>query len=1839
MNGPMKSLSASFLVATILLAAVVTAQAQAPKAGDAKAASKGPSAIVEAYPKDETNNISEWQEFALRFAKPIDTKSLRGEAMCNIKDTGNLVGVTLLSGDARTKLLAQAKMPDTPEVLTLRCITRVPFKSNVTIEFSDKVKDRNGASINASSVGYTVLGDTGYRVMCERSNARAECIGFRPITVRFDSPIDLKQRDNIVLKAQDGKVYKPAPITPDDYDTETDVTFKTLLPESTRFELVLPASMRDRHGRAVGVTTGNDRIPYFVRTGEYPPLVKFSGRFGLIEREANNPSAAGLLPLTVRNVDAPAANTAATTSTQLRTLHVTTEADIIKWVAKINGRGESSGDSAGGLGDEDDGGQSVGEGEQKKDSRSLSVLEKEKASTVSTLPKQLQAKEFEVIGVPLAKPGFHVVEVKSAKLGNSLLPERTPMYVRTSALVTNLAAHLKIGTNGSLVWVTQLSTGKPVAKARVSVRDCQGKSLWVGDADNNGVAMIRAALPAPNYECPTFAFASSGDDLTFVQSNWQQGIERWRFNFRESDGDNPGGFVLHTVFDRTLFKPGETVSMKVLAREDSATGLKLPNLAVLNKTYNKAVLVHVGSGDQVEQSLTWQKNGSSTAEWKIPKGVKQGLWEVMVSGQQTGSIRIGEFKIPLSKGEIEFGKFNPVMPKEVPVMLALNYLAGGPLMNAPVKVRARVVPRAFDPEGFEQFEFADLANLRKLGKGNWQTLMDGDDGTWAGGWRSRSRYVRGETIELPTQDITLNDKGTARVLLKGLEKISGVQSLVSEMEFADPNGEIQTVSARTPVAASGVIIGTRAKDWIGRAGSPMTIEVAAVDVEGKPRSGVAIDVVTKLKITLSHRARAAGGFYTYQNRDEIRPLKAQCGGRTDNRGIVECTVTPDAAGNIIFAARAKDSAGNAVLASRDVWIVGKDAWWFEQEDHDRMDVVADKRQYNVGDTATLQVRMPFQKATALVAYERSGVMDYAVTELAQNASVVQVPIRDTFAPNVFVSVLAVRGRTDAPAPTAMIDLAKPAFKLGIVNLKVGSQRHQLKVQVTTDKASYQVRDKVKVKVRVTRPDGKPLGEGAEVALAGVDEGLLELMPNKSWDVLTGMMRERGYGVETSSAQMHVVGRRHFGKKALPAGGGGGKSPTREVFDPLLKWQARLVLNANGEAETEVPLNDSLTRFRIAAVATAGDSFFGDGSAAVTANKDLQMFSGVPMVTREGDQYRARLTVRNASPRVMSVSVNATMTERIAGAAAKAANLPEQKLSLKAGESAEVLWDAAVSKDATGAEWLFKGQEQGGTGNDALKITQTVITSVPVVSYEQNITEITEPSKPFFQNVNLPATALAGRGELKVLFQPTMIPDVEGIRAYMRSYPFWCLEQRTSKSVALRDARLWGVIADSIDTYLDADGLADYFPGSTAFSSRTGWPSLTSYVLSASQDAGFEVPTAARDRMLSGLDSYVSGRLNRTRSYIKDPQYVQLQKLAALEALARYGKVKQSHLDALKLDIPSLPTSGLISLLNATSSTAKGNEMRDQQRLAAQTTAELRKRIKLDGSSHPWAEDKASANRWWMMADGSTNTVRLLLAATKSAEWRNDVPQIAKSAQASKERGHYWMTTTNVWATIAFEAVAKASGSGNTTGVTAVVLGSTTKVFDWAKNPNGGEMSVAWPTDAAGKTLPLAIAHEGKGKPFVTVTQTAAVPVTTMVNRGFDLKKTITPVQQKVAGQWSRGDIMKVRLEFKAKDQNGWVVIDDPIPPGATILGSGLARDSAILNTNNNDNYWTRPLYIERTFDSYRAYYEHVWPSITFVEYNVRLNTEGTFEMPRTHIEAMYSPTNYTDIPNAKLVVK
>lgn len=107
----------------------------------------------------------------------------------------------------------------------------------------------------------------------------------------------------------------------------------------------------------------------------------------------------------------------------------------------------------------------------------------------------------------------------------------------------------------------------------------------------------------------------------------------------------------------------------------------------------------------------------------------------------------------------------------------------------------------------------------------------------------------------------------------------------------------------------------------------------------------------------------------------------------------------------------------------------------------------------------------------------------------------------------------------------------------------------------------------------------------------------------------------------------------------------------------------------------------------------------------------------------------------------------------------------------------------------------------------------------------------------------------------------------------------------------------------------------------------------------------------------------------------------------------------------------------------------------------------------------------------------------------------------------------------------------------------------------------------------------------------------------------------------------------------------WVVVSDPVPTGATLLGRGLGRDAVIAATAlaasgaARDDRRVAPSFEERTFDAWRGYFEWLPRGRHVVEYTLRLNASGRFGLPPTRAEAMYAPETFGETPNAALEVQ
>jgi len=1837
----------------------------------------GPS-VVGSWPSSY-ETIDEQQTFVLQLNGAATPQSLQEHVHCRAKDVGERIPVRVLD-EAQTKNVIQALgLPSPANYAALECNRRLTAGSDMQLVYGAGVQMANGvANKNTKTLNFKVREAFTAEMHCQRERANAGCLPIRDVVLSLTAPVAEAQIKQVHLLFN-GKKIAPV-LDKESKDTFSELRFSAPFEPLGKYQLVLPEKFQDDAGRDL---VNASAFPITITMGETPPLVKFGAApFGVLERFAEGEDGVGVLPVTVRKVEAMDVR-ASGAGAQVRNLRLTNDADIIRWWDLVQRYDRSS----------------VNRKQAQRDlktrlpapldeydnyavaTRTVSLLQGQAGVQSLSLPKSKDGdpRPFEVVGIPLAEPGFHVLEVESPLLGSALLDERLgtqrSMFVRTSALVTNLAVHLKLGREGSAVWVTSLDKGLPVANAKVQVSDCRGKAHLNGKTDAQGVLLLpdldKSAPRCDAHEGSNQWFVSARhsdkgvEDTAFVWSNWQRGIESWRFNIPVAWG-NQAERVVHTVFDRNLVRVGETVSMKHFVRTQVLQGLALPQDWPVEQ-----VITHVGSGQQYRQPLQWNAthNGGRNAisNFAVPAAAKLGLYTVELrwsssaeGGQrvmQSGEFRVEAFRLPVFQGSVlPVEKAALVQPKELPVAVSLNFINGGAASGHKVQVSALLRAHSVS---FERWRGYSFSPPRSPG----QVDREYDDVS-----SEASRLVADKL------SLTLDKQGQGQIKLPELPAVAVPQSLVLEASFADPNGEIQSLRSTQTLWPAAVLAGLRTEGWMS-VGRKMRLQAVAVDAQGNPQAGVPLKVQAVQHTTTTTRKRLVGGFYSYDNQRNSKDLGEVCSGKSDARGLLLCEVQVVEAGEVELIVTAQDKQGHTARAADTVWVTGQGELWFGGQDHDRMDMLAEKASYAPGETAKLQVRMPFREATALVTVEREGVLHTQVMQLEGKDPTIELPVQAGWGPNVYVSVLALRGRLyevpwysfftwgyKAPrqwwnsfwyggkeyvAPTAMVDLSKPAFRLGVAELQVQDRSQQLNVAVQADKSGYQIREKAKITVRATLPNGKPAAH-AEVAVAAVDKALLELSPNGSWDLRAAMWQRRNWGVNTATAQMEVVGRRHYGRKAAAPGGGGGQgAPTRELLDTLLLWQPRLQLDAQGQAVLEVPLNDALTSFTIVAVADDGVQRFGTGSVDIRTSQDLQLISGLPPVVREGDKFRAMLTVRNTTDQPMQVKLQ----PKVPGA-----ELAVQNVAVPAQEAREVAWDVTVpvslAQSAQGEwHWQLHAQDTKTGAQDTLAVSQRLLPAVPLAVQQATIQQI---DGRWEQALSWPENAVPGKGGLRLSFSDKLADGqngAPGLRDWWAAYPYACLEQTLGKAIGLSDVSLWQRTMGQLPTYLDADGLAMYFPPQDSRRAQ-GSDTLTAHLLAVnhslqSVDKRLQLPAAEKARMESGLVAFVEGRIERQHwSPRKD---LDARKLAAIAALARSGKARPAMLESISLAPQDWPTHAVIDWLSILQQMPQV-PAHDQRMEEAQQV--LKTRLSYQGSQVGFSTE-AQDQWWWLMQSADVNVARLLLTTMGDSAWDAERVRLVTGLLARQKLGSWGTTTANTWAGLALREFSQRFERDAVTGNTTALLGTATQTVHWDVAPAPVTVTGALPAGSATSVeelparsmfLPwgerrmgqLSVQHRGTGKPWVAVQSIAAVPRTQPLNAGYVVKKTVTAMQGANAQNWQRGDVVRVRLEVTASADMTWVALSDPIPAGATILGSGLGRDSEVAQQGEgktNEGAW--PAFVERGQDSYRAYWDYLPKGVSAVEYTVRLNNAGDFALPPTRAEALYAPEMFGELPNAR----
>ena len=1807
----------------------------------------GPSArgVLSGY--DEA--IEEDQVFVVATNVAPTAQSVAANAYCAVDGIGEKIAVDVLKPEVAATILdglgkdswqlrnflENAGLPETlpastsdraralSTIVPVKCRRPLPPGHEMALVWDAGIASADGRTAGRlQRFDFTVRKAFEARWECGRINPQAGCNPVSDAHVRFAAKIPVAQAMAIRLTFADGSVRMPK--LPDDERSNpevADLDFKGPFPEVQAATLSLPAGIKDMSGRPLA---NAERFPLEIKFDPAPPLVKFAANFGIIEAREG-----GVLPVTVRAVEASLAQRV--TSLGGSSLKVEgSDGQVANWLRRIDKTNEND------VREEPEGAKVT---HPVNYTGATSLLNG--AGTGLTLSLPGKGREFEVVGVPLAKPGFYVVELASPILGKALLGHQATRYVAAGALVTNMAVHFKWGRENSLVWVTALDSGRAVANADVHVTDsCSGATLATGRSDTQGRVIVASALPAPatygscdenSSEHPLMVSARLDDDFSFTLTGWSKGIQ-------PTDFELPYGYseredIIHTIFDRTLVRPGETINMKHILRHPVGSGFAFA--AGLDGTLR---LSHRGSDTQFDIPLKIGADGIGESSWPAPAGAPMGDYDLsVIIGDKTistrQSIKIDEFRLPNMRATITGPKEALVRPKLVPLDLFVGFLSGGGAANLPVAIRTAFALADVAPDGWDGWTFG--GDAPKEGT----TPLDGD----------------GNAPERPlpisqTLPVTLNANGTAQTQIEVASPVDTATAMTVEMDYQDANGETLTATRKIQLNPAAVKLGIRTDGWLMR-DSDLRLQFVALNTDNSVHAGQSVHVDLYTRETISARRRLIGGFYAYDNQAKVTKVGGGCDATTDSHGLARCQLNAGVSGEVVAVASTTDRDGNVARAVRTVYLAGDNDWWFGGDNGDRMDLVPEAKSYKSGETAKFQVRMPFRQATALVTVEREGVLSSFVTELSGKHPVISVPMPGSYAPDVYVSVMTVRGRIggwslwladfarrwhlpffsrEGASPTALIDLAKPSYRIGIAKVKVGWEAHRLAVAVKADKAKYAVRETANIDVGVTEPGGRP-ARSAEIAFAAVDEALLQLSPNESWQLLDAMMGERTLDVLTSTGQTQVVGKRHYGKKAVEAGGGGGDASAvnRSDFRPVLLWKGRVILDANGHARVPVQLSDALSSFKLVAIATQGAQLFGTGMTAVKTSQDLQLFSGIPPLVRTGDFFGATFTLRNASDHAMRVTATVKVDPALANGAPLTVDIP-------AGGAVPVTWNLTAPAGAGRLAWTVDARAADGRAFDRVSVMQDVGPAVPVEVWASTLARVGQgTSIP----IAAPAGALPG-SYVDVKLSDTLAPPLGGVRAWMSAYPYNCFEQVLSRAVVMGDAGGWGALAGALPTYLDADGLVRYFPEQR----MKGSEALTAYVLSMTAEAGFTVPAAAKARMIEAMKAVAEGRLRRDA---QGPGDVRLLRVAAVAALARNGASTPALVRTIDIAPADMPTALLADYMVAIDRTP-GLADAASRRASGERT--LRQRIVYEGSRIDLTD--ATQTPWWMMTSIDESALRVLGVILGRPGWQDEAPRMMVGASLRQLRGHWDTTPANAWGAIAARRFATLYPATAIMGTTTATLGGLTRTQSWPMASGTAPLRLVAPPVQA----PLLLSQSGGVGPWASVSVSAAVPLRQPLFAGYRLTRQTGMIAQKVKGRLSRGDVMKVSITVDASAERTWVVVSDPVPPGGTVIGT-LGGQSAILGAQGDvsgDGKQTlifdaqgkpllvetgvQPGYVERGRDAWRAYFEWVPRGRFTISYVVRLNGTGRFGLPPTRVEAMYSPDIRAQVPNAELQV-
>jgi uncharacterized protein YfaS (alpha-2-macroglobulin family) len=967
-------------------------------------------------------------------------------------------------------------------------------------------------------------------------------------------------------------------------------------------------------------------------------------------------------------------------------------------------------------------------------------------------------------------------------------------------LRTDLAPTIWHGADGDTIQVRSYASGLPIAGATIDLIATDNDILGTDTTNADGVAHFAQPLLAGQNGLAPAALHIRGADGDFTRL----GLTSPDFDLSDrgvAGAPQPGPIDPFIWTDRGIYRPGETVHVMALLRDDAGAPVDLPLHLVVTR-----------ADGRVYQDTVPPRTADDAlhADVKLSSGAPLGSWTIALQTDPNSTpitsqtFTVDAFVPP--RLAVTFPNaphiLEPGQVTNLPVAARFLYGAPGSGLSGTGQITFATNPAPF--AGFSGYRFG-LAEESFSGKQTQVDLADTD--------------AQGQTM-LPVD-------------LSSVPDTSGALQVQLAATVNDPAGRGVEADTTVPVRPAAPLIGIGedfADDSVNE-GTPAGFRIVAVGPDGQR---VAMPVQIRLvRQEPDWRLVVNGGQASYETVWQDEPV--------DSRDV-----TLPAAGAPYAVSRALPfgryrlqvlQASGGLAGSSVIFYSG----WAVGDNPDvpaRVSVRADRRTYQPGDTATIHVEAPYAgPATVLVMTDRvKRLIDLTPTTAAFD---VTVPVGADWGPGAYIGVHVFRpgGADGKTAPERAIGLTWVALDPAPRTLPVSIDAAPLDRPRAT--ATVQVH----------------AAPGAWVTLATVDEGILGLTQFQTPDPLGHYFGQRVLGVGIHDDWARLLTPAGAANTILRQGAGGGEEgatgPIPQVIVSLFAGPTQA--GPDGIARFPVPLPDFDGELRLMAVGWDGTK---TGSAAkdITVRDPLIAEPLLPRFLAPGDQAQVGILLQNLELPAGVVSLHLTAS----GAIALAGGAPGP-VSL-ASQARLVVPVQLVANSAGLGRLSFTVDGPGG-----FRATHTAVISVhPARPPIAQVTPLTIDAGGT-QTVGTDVSAFVpGTWTASASFGLGVRYDAAALVRALAAYPLDCLEQLTSRGLPLAMLRQSAGAdrAGQLETVTEAVLDRQRYDGAFGLWSSSGdaEPWLTAYAtdfLLRARAAGAAIPPSAIGSALSWLTTEVA----------------------------------------------------------------------------------------------------------------------------------------------------------------------------------------------------------------------------------------------------------------------------------------------------------------------------------------------------------------------------------------------